>query len=110
MPNPKIRTVAGSESATPARPLRVIASEIAQDWPAGTKITNNFMGAGTHPAAPFIDAMRGLDKITDMYYYDTGVEVVSRFLANAGQWRGETARRVKAELRAMLAAAQGGRR
>jgi hypothetical protein len=74
------------------RSLRVIAREITADW---TKVN--------YGAVPYLDAMRSLDKITDRYYADSADSVVRYFLGNAQGWRGETARRVKAELRAMLA-------
>lgn len=73
-----------------ARSLNAIASEIEKDW-----ITLSPY------AKPYLDAMFTLDKITENYYQDSGKSVVLYFLANAGTWRGETARRVKAELRAL---------
>ena len=53
-------------------------------------------------AAPYIEAMRELDKISDNFYLDSGSEIVQRFLCNANQWRGDVARSIKAELKAML--------
>lgn len=73
------------------RPLYEIAAEIRNDW------TKPYFGA-----VPYLDAMRSLDLITDSYYYDSADSVVRYFLANANTWRGDTARRVKAELKAML--------
>ena len=72
------------------RPLSVIASEIRKDW---AKV---YFGA-----APYLDAMQSLNKITDKYIYDSGKSIVLYFLANAGSWKGETAKRIKAELKAM---------
>ena len=46
--------------------------------------------------------MAELDNLTDMYGCDTAASVVRYFLANASTWRGEVAKRVKAELNAML--------
>lgn len=74
------------------RPLYEIAAEIKQDW--GAKI---YFGA-----KPYLEAMHTLSKITDKYIDDSGSSVVAYFLANAGTWRGETARRVKKELNGML--------
>lgn len=74
------------------RSLAAIAAEIRQDW--GTKV---YFGA-----VPYLQAMGQLDKITDGYGLDAGDHIVIYFLANAGTWRGTTARRVKAELKAML--------
>ena len=76
---------------TTTRPLYVIAAEIQRDWP------KPYFGA-----VPYLKAMRALTAITDRYYYDDGVGVVSYFIANASTWKGDTARRVKAELKAML--------
>lgn len=72
------------------RPLSVIAEEIATDW----KKVN-------HAAVPYLDAMGSLNKINDKYIVDDAKSIVLYFLANAGTWRGDTARRVKAELKAM---------
>ena len=77
------------------RPLYLIAEEIIADW--STK------GKGISPyAGPYLDAMSELGSITDQYYADSGESVVRYFLANAGAWRGDVARRVKAELKGML--------
>ena len=74
-----------------ARKIQEIASEILQDW------KNPYFGA-----IPYIEAMLQLNTIHDDYYLDTAESVVIYFLANAQTWRGETARRIKAELREML--------
>ena len=74
-----------------SRPIRVIAREIEADW----KNVN-------YAAKPYLDAMRSLDSISDMYYYDTADSVVRYFLSNASSWRGDKAREIKAELKAML--------
>lgn len=76
---------------TEDRPLQVIAFEIRKDW------TNPYFGA-----KPYIEAMCSLNSINDNYYADSARSVVSYFLANCGQWRGETARRIKSELKRML--------
>jgi hypothetical protein len=73
------------------RPLHVIANEIARDW------TKPYFGA-----VPYLGAMRTLDTMRSTYGYDDAQSIVAYFIANAGTWKGETARRVKAELRAML--------
>lgn len=74
------------------RSLRVIAAEIRQDW------KRPYFGA-----VPYLDAMSALDKVTDNFFLDSADDIVSYFLSNAGTWRGETARRIKAELKAMTA-------
>ena len=72
------------------RPLYEIAREIRKDW----KNVSPY-------AAPYLSAMATLESIEDNYIYDSGRSIVAYFLANAGSWRGETAKRIKAELRAM---------
>jgi hypothetical protein len=74
----------------PVRPLHEIAAEVRKDW----KKVN-------YGAVPYLDAMGTLNSIEDKYILDSGVSIVLYFLANAGTWRGETAKRVKAELKAM---------
>lgn len=76
------------------RPLHVIANEVYADW--STKKVN-------YAAKPYLDAMRSLDSIHDMYYHDTASSIVRYFLANAGTWRGDVARGIKDELKRMLA-------
>lgn len=73
------------------RSLHNIADEIIRDWP------NPHFGA-----VPYIRAMRHIESVKDTFGWDDGAGIVLRFLGNAKTWRGETARRVKAELRAML--------
>jgi len=40
--------------------------------------------------------------VDENYGMDRGEDVVRYFLSNAKTWRGETARRIKAELKSML--------
>ena len=76
------------------RPINTIAREIREDW--STK------GKGVSPyASPYLDAMECLTTINEMYYHDTAKSVVLYFLSNASGWRGETAKRIKAELKGM---------
>lgn len=72
------------------RPLHQIAMEIRHDW-----------RSVNYAAKPYLEAMSCLNSITDNYGYDSGKSVVLYFLSNAGSWRGETARRIKKELKAM---------
>lgn len=76
---------------TNVRSLRVIASEIRNDW----KKVSPY-------AVPYLDAMATLDSINDNYYFDSGKSIVMYFLGNASTWRGEKAREIKKELKAML--------
>ena len=78
---------------TEARPVSKIAREIVAAW---------------HPvnyaAKPYLDAMLQLDSVSDNYGYDSARSVIRYFLCNAKSWRGDDARRIKAELNAMLKA------
>lgn len=73
------------------RSLNTIAREIRSNW------AKPYFGA-----VPYLDAMGSLDTMQDKYYYDDAQSVVLYFLANASTWRGEVARRIKAELKTML--------
>lgn len=73
------------------RPIYEIAREIRKTW---TKVSPY--------AEPYLEAMASLNSINDNYYFDSGKSVVLYFLSNANGWRGEDARRIKAELKAML--------
>lgn len=73
------------------RSLSDIAQEIRRDW-------KNI----SYSAKPYLGAMSGLDSVNDSYGADDGFTVVSYFLANAGTWKGDVAKRIKAELNAML--------
>jgi len=73
------------------RTLHEIAREVRADW------KNVYFGA-----KPYLDAMSTLNSIKDNYYEDSGESIVLYFLANAQTWRGETARRIKLELNAMV--------
>ena len=78
-------------SKTETRPIYTIAAEIRKTWP---KVN--------YAAKPYLDAMDSLNLISDPYLYDSGKSVVMYFLSNATSYRGEDARRIKAELKAML--------
>lgn len=77
--------------STPVRPLYEIAREIRKTWP---KV---WFGA-----VPYLNAMASLDSMKDNYYADSAHSVVLYFLSNATTWRGDDARRIKAELNRML--------
>ena len=74
-----------------ARPLSTIARDIRRAWPRV-----NFA------AAPYLDAMAALNSINDKYMYDDGRGIVRYFLANASTFRGDNAKALKAELKALL--------
>lgn len=73
------------------RPLYVIASEISRGWP---KV---YFGA-----VPYLRALHSLGDISENYGCDSAESVVLYFLSNATTWRGEEARRIKAELKSIL--------
>jgi len=73
------------------RPINVIAKEIRATW----------LNVSPY-AKPYLDAMSQLQSIDDNYYLDSGRGVVMYFLSNASGYRGDDARRIKAELKEML--------
>jgi len=73
------------------RTLRTIAYDIRRNWPNVN-----------YAAEPYLSAMATLERITDNYLYDSGVSIVLYFLSNARTWKGEHAKRIKAELKAMV--------
>jgi hypothetical protein len=77
-------------SEAPTRKLWEIAEEIKLSW------ANMYFGA-----VPYVDAMKTLSDMSDNYYDDDAHTIVIYFLGNATYWRGETARRIKKELRAL---------
>jgi len=78
------------------RPIYEIAREIAHDW------KRVYFGA-----VPYLQAMRELTSISDMYGADDARSVVLYFLSNATTWRGDVARRIKKELNDMLKGRSG---
>lgn len=70
------------------RAIYEIANEISKDWK-----NVNFA------AKPYLEAMHCLNSVTDNYGYDSGKVIVLYFLSNAGSWKGETAKRIKSELK-----------
>lgn len=73
------------------RKLYEIAREIRHDW------KKPYFGA-----VPYIAAMESIGDVSERYIAEDGYNVVAYFLANAGTWRGDVARRVKTELKNML--------
>lgn len=80
-----------NNNQTETRPLYTIATEIKLTWP---KV---YFGA-----VPYLQAMSTLKTIEDNYGYDSGESIVRYFLSNASSWRGEDAKRIKAELKSLL--------
>lgn len=73
------------------RNLHEIADEIRKDW------SKPYFGA-----VPYLEAMNSLSSVSDSYGYDSGKSIVIYFLGNANTWKGETARRIKNELKSMI--------
>jgi len=73
------------------RPLSVIAADIRAHW------AKPYFGA-----MPYIDAMATLYSVDDAYGQDDARSIVLYFLSNASTFRGPEARKIKAELRAMV--------
>ncbi len=78
--------------STTARPIHEIAQEIKKDW--GSKVN--------YAAKPYLEAMFGLNNVTDSYGVDSAKSIISYFLCNAGTYRGEVAKRVKIELNKLI--------
>lgn len=77
-------------TTTERRPLYAIANDIRRDW----KNVN-------YAAKPYLSAMAGMGDINESFGWDSGKETVLRFLCNAGSWRGDVAKQIKAELKAL---------
>jgi len=73
------------------RKVHEIAAEIEKDW----KPVN-------FAARPYLNEMRGMNTVNDNVGADSGKFVITYFLSNASTWRGETAKRIKAELNKMI--------
>lgn len=73
------------------RPLYIIAADIKADW---QKVN--------YAAVPYLEAMQQLNSIDDNFILDSARSIVRYFLSNATTWRGEKAREIKAELKAMV--------
>lgn len=73
------------------RTISEIATEIKSDW---NKV---YFGA-----VPYLNAMQELETIDDNYGMDSADSIIRYFLCNAKTWKGETAKRVKAELNNLI--------
>lgn len=78
------------------RSLNEIAADIKAD--AGNKDWFIY-------ADPYVSALSQLNSANDNFYADSAVSVISYALANLNYWRGDKAREIKAELKAILKAA-----
>ncbi len=82
-----------------SRAISVIAQEAFENMRA---VKRQPVSTGFPAAYPYLDAMLDLNSLSDRYGHDSGKSVVLYFLANAGQWRGDVARRIKAELKELV--------
>lgn len=73
------------------RPICQIADEIYRSWKAPH-----------YGAMQYLEAMFSLNKVSDKFGFDDGRMIVNYFLCNASSWKGEDARRIKKELRAIV--------
>lgn len=53
-------------------------------------------------AVPYLEAMACMTSVDKNYGAESGKSIVRGFLCNAQYWRGGNARRIKAELRALV--------
>jgi len=77
---------------TEKRSIRSIALDIRREW-----IKVNYA------AKPYLDAMLELNSINDKYGFDNAKSIILYFLSNASSFRGERAKALKAELKALEA-------
>ena len=86
-------TIKTNEIMKAVRTFREIALEIKRTW----KNVSVY-------AQPYLVAMFAIDSSDKnaMYYMDSAKTIVLYFLSNASTWKGEDARRIKAELKSML--------
>ena len=73
------------------RKISEIATDIQRSWPKPY-----------FAALPYLGAMLSLESIEENYGADSARTIISYFLANASTFRGEAARELKSELKAML--------
>ena len=76
------------------RTFAAIAAEIKATW------KKPYFGAAPYIAA--LSTIHSSDK-NALYVFETAESVVRYFLANATYWRGADAKRIKAELKSMIA-------
>ena len=76
---------------TKPRSINAIAREIKREWKPVY-----------YAACPYLDAMNQIETINDVYMHDPAKQILAYFLSNAGTWRGDAAKRIKAELNAMI--------
>ena len=73
------------------RTISEIAGEIESTW-----------ANVNYAARPYLDAMHSLGSVRDYFGSDSADSVILYFLSNARAYRGDDAKRIKAELKAMV--------
>ena len=73
------------------RTVSQIATDIKKDW--GNKVSPH--------AKPYLDVMLKLEKKSDRFGEDSADSIIIYFLSNASGYRGEVAKALKAELKAL---------
>ncbi len=86
-----------TNTQTEKRTISAIAQEIFKLWPTGQGKGKMYFGA-----VPYANAMLSVERVGDMYGADTAKSLVLYFLSNATTWRGEDAKRIKAELKSIV--------
>ena len=76
------------------RPLYEIAEEITADYASKGKPVY-------FAAAPYVEALSTMTTIEDSFYDQSGRTIVAYLISNLSYWRGDVAKRVKAELKAL---------
>jgi hypothetical protein len=75
--------------------IATIANMILKDW--RKQKSGVYFGA-----KPYLQAMLSMNTIDDNYGQESGRSIINYFLANAGTWRGEEAKRIKLHLKKLL--------
>lgn len=70
-----------------------IAWIIEEDWKENSK------SGISSSASPYLEALSGLDNLTDNYMGTSGIDVVNIFLSKADTWKGKIAEAIKIELK-----------
>lgn len=73
------------------RPIYEIAADISRNWPKPA-----------YNALPYLGAMHMLVGKNSKYGYEDADGIIRYFLSNAATWKGPDAKRIKAELRAIV--------
>lgn len=74
-----------------ARQINEIAKDISAAWPKPN-----------YAAVPYLNAMHSLTTIDSKYGLDDATSIILYFLSNAASFRGDQARALKAELKALM--------